>query len=463
MTLRSLLSGTMALTLAGLYARITGTIFRVLLVRLIGDTGIGLLQMAMPVYSLALTVATLGLPPVLAKAVAELEARSDWTGAARQKSIVVGLVGFATASTCVALYFLSDFLSSSVLTDPRTGRAIALMPPAVAAASVAAVLKGYFQGKNELTPSAWAQVVEQTVRIPAVLLLGAAFLNKGLDFAVAGVMAGVACGELAGLAYLLWRYHQHRATWPNIHGHRMEEHMASTWLPSTLSPRLTTRLWDDASGLLRLSLPLMFGGVLASLTAAADALIIPRRLEVAGWDNAEATRLYGQLSGMALPVLFLPMVVIYPLATAMTPAVSAAAATGDLKGVMARMRFGIQVTLAVAGLTAASFLTLPSQIARLLYGNAEIAPLIALFALSAPVVYLQNILGAYMTGLGLTGQEFRNYLTGLTARIAVIYIATGIPSLGLAGAVLGITTGQTIMAVLHICAIRRKMRHLASL
>lgn len=56
------LHGAMILTLAGLVVKIIGSVNRILLSRLLGGEGIGLYQMAYPVYLLLLAISSAGIP-----------------------------------------------------------------------------------------------------------------------------------------------------------------------------------------------------------------------------------------------------------------------------------------------------------------------------------------------------------------------------------------------------------------
>ncbi|MFQ9936084.1 MAG: oligosaccharide flippase family protein [Phascolarctobacterium faecium] len=59
---KDVLRGAMILTLAGLMVKIIGSVNRILLSRLLGGEGIGLYQMAYPVYLLMLSVSSAGIP-----------------------------------------------------------------------------------------------------------------------------------------------------------------------------------------------------------------------------------------------------------------------------------------------------------------------------------------------------------------------------------------------------------------
>ena len=56
------LRGAMILTLAGLMVKVIGSVNRILLSRLLGGEGIGLYQMAYPVYLLLVAISSAGIP-----------------------------------------------------------------------------------------------------------------------------------------------------------------------------------------------------------------------------------------------------------------------------------------------------------------------------------------------------------------------------------------------------------------
>ena len=83
MTKDKFLRGAMILTLAGLMVKIIGSVNRILLSRLLGGEGIGLYQMAYPVYLLMLSVSSAGIPIAISIIVAEKVAKGDFASAGR--------------------------------------------------------------------------------------------------------------------------------------------------------------------------------------------------------------------------------------------------------------------------------------------------------------------------------------------------------------------------------------------
>lgn len=441
MAFRPLLGGTLALTAAGLYARITGSFYRILLVRIVGDTGIGLFQMTLPIYSLACTLAVMGLPTALSKTVGERLARGDWQGAIRARRIATLLVTAGTTVTIGLLWVAAGPIAEGLLTEPRTLPPLKVMPLAVLIAANAAILRGYFHGLQDLIPSAAAQVIEQTVRIGSILILASVLLPYGLGAAAAGAMIGLALGELGGLLCLaLWHFRRENTvrTWRSFRG-------------GPASPGTS----QTAANLMSLGLPMMAVDMVSSLTAAADAVIIPQRLHLSGLPWDEAAGLYGELMGLFMPLLFLPMVLTYPVAITLIPGIAAARATGNAAALNQQMLRGTRVAFLVSLAAGALFWLASGFLSQLLSGSPESAPMVRMLAVAAPFVYVQSMENAVLIGLGLNSQSFRNYLAGVAVRLTLIYFLTGNPALGITGALMGIIAGQIVMGVLHALEIKR--------
>ena len=79
------LKGAMILTLAGIIVKIIGAFSKVLLARILGGEGIGLYQMAYPIYQIIVSLATAGLPVAISIMIADKLAYKTY--AVRQKSL----------------------------------------------------------------------------------------------------------------------------------------------------------------------------------------------------------------------------------------------------------------------------------------------------------------------------------------------------------------------------------------
>lgn len=197
------LRGTFILLVAGFITRVLGFIYRIVLARSIGEEGVGLYMMAYPTFILVVTVIQLGLPVAISKNIAEAEAKGDY--AEIKKILVVSLaitIGLSIILT-PALILLAPILSTTLFTDSRTYYPLIAIAPALPIIAIASVLRGYFQGRQNMRPSAVSQILEQLVRITLIATATKTFLPYGVEYGAAAAMGASVLGELLSLVYLL--------------------------------------------------------------------------------------------------------------------------------------------------------------------------------------------------------------------------------------------------------------------
>ena len=102
---QSFIKGALILTLAGLFVRVIGAGLRIFLAAVMGDEGIGLYQMAYPIYTTLLAISTAGIPTAISKLVAENLAHRDFRGAHRVFVISLLIMTFLGVFFSLFLYF----------------------------------------------------------------------------------------------------------------------------------------------------------------------------------------------------------------------------------------------------------------------------------------------------------------------------------------------------------------------
>jgi stage V sporulation protein B len=170
-----------------------------------------------------------------------------------------------------------------------------------------------------------------------------------------------------------------------------------------------------------------------------------------GYSASAAAIAYGQLTGMAVTVLFIPSVLTFPLASNLLPAM---AESGDQPD----KRYGLQSFL--RGLTLALLLGWPSSvvfiaagvdICLLLFGVAEAGHLLSSMGWVAWMIYLTHITTATLQGLGRPAVPTRNAAICTILSSLVIVLGTYLrPELGIYTAVIGVVTGIATGAALGL-------------
>lgn len=202
MSKQSFLRGTFILIFAGFITKLLGFINKIVVARIMGDEGVGLYMMAVPTFILAVTLTRLGLPVAISKLVAEADAQHDRRKVKLVLVVSLSLTIVLSIIWTSGLFLIAPLLAKTFFTDERTMYPLLAIAPVVPIVAISSVLRGYFQGKQNMRPSAYSQVIEQVVRIALVAFLTMWLLPYGVEFAAAGAMISVIFGELASLIFL---------------------------------------------------------------------------------------------------------------------------------------------------------------------------------------------------------------------------------------------------------------------
>ena len=114
------LRGAMILTMAGLMVKVIGSVNRILLSRLLGGEGIGLYQMAYPVYLLLLAISSAGIPIAISIIVSGYLAKDDYRSVRRVFSVSLRLMACVGAVLALLLFIAANYLvDSDIIRDGR--------------------------------------------------------------------------------------------------------------------------------------------------------------------------------------------------------------------------------------------------------------------------------------------------------------------------------------------------------
>ncbi len=431
MAKQSLAYGTFILTLASLFNRILGFVYQIVLVRLIHAEGIGLFSMVYPVYIMLLVLASAGIPVAIAKLVAEEMARNGPAGAYRIFRIGLNFIIFFAVLTTSALVLDGDHLLQWLFTNPDVRMAFIVLVPGILIVSVCSAFRGFFQGLQQMSPTAFSQTLEQCVRVAVGLGLAYWLLPHGVAYATAGASAGVVAGEAVGFASMLV-----------IYAHRRPR-------DQRVSFRNDQGFFTASRRIFSLAVPVTLTRFVSSGLMSLDALLIPKRLVVAGLSTLEATAVYGKLVGMAETLLFTPGILTISLATALVPAVAEARAQGDMRLMSQRVNSALKLTILTGVPSAVIFLLMPSQLCSILYGYPDAGRILGALALGGPFLYIVQTTTGILQGLGKAVEPFKNLLIASVLKLTGIYYLTGRPDLGIMGTALALVSHFVLMAVLN--------------
>ncbi len=381
------------LSVGGILAKGIGAIYRIPLTGIVGGYGMGLYQMAYPLFCVLLTFSSAGIPAAFSRMIARETAK----GADCRGTVLSALRLFAALGLCGSLVMcvlaprMSEWQGESGLVS-----CYLCLAPSVFLVALIAVIRGYFQGRNNMVPTAVSEIVEQAVKAALGLLLAYRYRAEPIR-AVSFCLLAVTLSEAAALCYLLLRY-------------RAEPRRIA------LTPRRIA-----VSDILLSALPVMASGALLPLSQTVDSVLIVRLLSA---QTESAVSLYGLFAGSALSLINLPATLCYGISAASVPSVSAGMARAGAEEARRRALGALAVTMLLALPCAAGTFLFAGQISRIYpslpAGEREtLATLIRLLSVSAATLSGVNTLAACLTGMGRAGKAAGAMLLAVLAKFAL--------------------------------------------
>ena len=394
-------------SLGGLAAKAIGVVYRIPLANMLGGYGAGLYQMAYPLFYLMLTFSSVGIPAVVARAVAaECAAGRSGQSVLRAALKLFAFLGLGGAAMLGALA-----LPVSALQGERAlAQCYLALAPAVLFVALIAVLRGYWQGRGVMSPTALSEVVEQGVKVGAGLLFAARFPHDPVS-AARGALFAVTVSEAVALLFLL------------------------------LFPREKERFLrvrrTETGTLLFAALPVMASAALLPLSQMLDSVLIVRLL---ARHTSRAVSLYGLFAGSALSLVNLPATLCSGLAAASVPSIAACFAGGEREKGRERAMTALLLCLGLALPCAVVLFAFAPLAVRLLYpalpaGDAALlVRLLRLSSVSAATLAAVDLLAACLTAMGLAKRAALSMLLAVLVKAGLQLLLVGNASYGILGA-----------------------------
>lgn len=442
---KNFIKGAAILGMAGVIVKILGAIYRIPIANIIKTEGMGYYQTAYPFYVLLLTISTSGFPVAIAKLVSERNAIGDYKGAF--KVFKISLMGLAIGGVLTSLFVL--FRGEAIVKSLKNVNAyysLMALVPALFFVPIMATFRGFFQGRQDMVPTAISQISEQFFRVLSGLLLTYLLLDKGIPVAAGGASFGGSAGAIVGTIsiYLIYLSRKDRIN-KEIDSNLVEEEYK------------TTSIVKD---LLTIAIPITIGAAIAPIMDTIDAGLVLKRLQTIGYSEALSNELYGQLKGFAQTLINLPQVFSIAIAMSLVPSIANASARKNKKEIDSLISSGIRMTLLIGLPAALGLLVLARPIIGLLYYNNTVETINSageiLQYLSLGVVFLTLVqaLTAMLQGLGRPILPVINLFIGAIVKLILTYSLTVIPSINVKGAAISTVVAYAIAAILDLIMVR---------
>lgn len=426
-----LLKGIAVLGVAAVISKLLGTIQKIPLQNLAGDEAYGIYSVVYPFYVLVLFLTTAGFPVAVSKLVSEQVATGNWREA-RRIYHVSSVILVITGTLAFLLLYTGAGHIAGWIGASHAEHAIRSISFALLLVPYMAAVRGYYQGLQDMVPTAVSQVAEQTVRVAVmiVLIIYLTNLDASSGTIAAGATFGSAAGAAAGLAVMLL-YDVRRQRHSGGRRHQSSQHHAIDPDGSS-SAKTNTHVLALARRISRHALPVAIGSVAVPVISMIDSFTLPNMLvRFHDLGEHEALERFG-VYARGLPLVQLVAMLFSSVAVALVPSLSNARARGEHDLIIKRSTIALRLTWMI-GLAASCGLAVASMpINIMLFTDAKGTWTMAIVAWIALFSSLNVVTAAILQGLGREKLPAIHLLSATVVKIVLNIMF--IPFLGIAGA-----------------------------
>ncbi len=437
---RKFLTGATAFTVLTVITKLIGAFYRIPLTNIVGAEGIGLYQMVFPLYTVLLTLTSGGITTAMAKYVASLESVGADEGSRRVLGVTMKVLAATGGTAAVCLIVFCRF-TARIQGNSDVALAYIGIAPATFFVAITACFRGYFQGKQNMFPTALSQLIEQVVKLAVGLALAALLIKESVAWAVFGATVGVSVSEFIAMIALSVYYLTSRAFSQRKNKIPIEKlkdiEAAELVLPERVSVLPINK--EIFRNICKTAVPSALGSLILPLTQLADSVLIVNVLVGLGMGNAAATVLFGIVNGPINSLINLPAVVTLSISISLLPKVSSLKAKGE--DINQTVLKALKYTCLLSIPCCAVFLAFPKEILTLLYTGglteSQLETAATLLRLSSVTVFYVSILQIATSVLQAVGKAHIpaiNLLIGAAIKVAFTLLL--LIKMGISGAVI---------------------------
>lgn len=411
-------------TLLSCIERGLGFVYRVFLSRTIGSEGLGLYQIALSLIGVLVTLSASGIPITVSRLMIKERTANKEQG--ENKAVSAGIIASLAVSVpiCVCFFLFKNYIKF-IFADPRCTTLFLIILPGVILTSVYAVIRGFFWGTKSFYTYSLIELLEEIVMI----VCGVFLILKGNTLFQKSVYASVAV-----LLSYLFSFVVSSAVFV-ARGGRI------------INPK------EEMRPLISSSVPITFMRTANSFTSSLIAIIFPAMLIACGLDRQTAVSQFGIISGMALPLLFIPSTLIGSLSLVLAPELSENFYKKNTRKIQSGVEKSLLYSLVISLLIIPPFVGTGEYFGKLIYNNALAGVYVRNSAIIMIPMSITIISTSLLNSMGFEKKTLKYFLFGSAMLILSI---VALPKLmGNYALIVGYFLSYTTTAVLNIFLLKK--------
>ncbi len=441
------------LAIAGILVRFIGLLYKVPMIRILGQEGIGYYNTAYEIYNIGLILSSYSLPLAMSKLIAARRVRRQYQDIRRV--FFSGLTVSAAAGGLMTLLLLlgGDFITTVIFKSPSSALPLKVMAPTIFVFSIMGVIRGYFQGQGNMVPTSVSQIIEQVVHAAVSIAASYAFMvwfasrPNPKSYGAAGGTLGTLCGAVAALIYLAIRMlcFQRR----NARTLRRPQ-------------KIHVETWGNVYSALFLTLtPIILSQFVYQLSGSVDNSMFGQIMDAKGLTETQRATLLGVYGGEYRLLSNVPVAIASSLGASMIPSIVQSRTCHRLKEVRYKIRMTIKFNMLIAIPCAVGMGVLAGPIMELIFhDNSELSA--NLMRIGAPAVVffsLSTVTNAVLQGIDRMSKSVSHSAISLVLHMILVYVMLAYLDWNVYGLVIGNVTFALVVCILNWFSIKRALRY----
>ena len=451
-TANSFMKNVAMLICSQILIKVLGLIYKLVITNMkgFGNEGVGYYSAGYQIYSLLLTLSSIGIPSVISKPVSERLAVNDKSGAHR--IFVVSMRFFATIGLIfsIGLFFGADFIATHILNVPDTAYVMKVLAPAIVFVSVSAVLRGYFAGQQDMKPTSGSQTLEQLLNCVLSITFVYACIGKEAYIMAAAGNLSTTLAIMITVIYLVAYYKRNKIV--------PEKDQISPEAKKTDRQLLKT--------ILTISIPITLSSIICVISSVIDTTTVSNCIQIAFGDTGMtkealeslAMTKAGILSKVDTLVSF-PLAINIALSTALVPSIAESIAKKEEKVAEKRLSFSVFASILIILPCAAGFITLASPILKMIYPTASDGALILqIAAIYMIFTAINQTINGGLYGLNLQKVPGIALAIGVIIKTILNIILVSNKTINIAGAAIGTLVCQVVVFIICFRVLNNRLK-----
>ena len=436
--------GFAVLSFAGIAVKVISLVYLYFLINILGSTGYAVYMEAYQIYVFVFVLTNSGIPVAISKLISELFALGYYKDAVKSFRIARKLLFILGIVMSIVMFILARPLTRAMNVD-RSYLSIMALAPAIILTSISSVYRGYFQGRENMTPTAVSQIIEQIANAVFTIVFAAMFIKYGIEKGCAGGTIGTTAGSLLSVIYLITFYRKNNIIY-------VPKGYKRTGKRRFTNAQLLKKIINYGLPI-TISVGMTYAGNLVDLANTIS------RLMAGGFSKDQATILYGSLSKYQ-QLMNVPIAIITSLAAAVLPAIASAGALKNREAVIRKVKFAFKVCFLIAVPSAFGLSILSKQIFTLVFSRRYIGGSTIMLYGSSILIFMSivQIQISILQGMGKLYTATLYSALGITAKIVTNYFLISIPGINIYGTIIGSAVGFTVTIVLNSILMVRSLK-----